>query len=60
MKHDIGDFDPADYLENEEMIAGYLSDARETRDVAFIADAIGVVARAKGMTRVAKESGGSR
>ena len=60
MKHNIGDFDPADYLENEEMIAGYLSDALETRDAAFIADAIGVVARAKGMTRVAREAGVSR
>lgn len=39
------------------MIAGYLSDALETQDPAFIADAIGVVARAKGMKRVAEDAG---
>nr|WP_223145514.1 hypothetical protein [Aquicoccus porphyridii] len=47
MTHEITDFDPAEYLDNDEMIAGYLSDALETQDPAFIADAIGVVARAK-------------
>jgi len=50
----INDFDPAEYIENDEMIAGYLSDALETRDPAFVADAIVVVARAKGMRRVAE------
>ena len=57
MRYEIADFDPADYLENDEMIAGYLSDALETQDVSFIADAIGVVARAKGMKRVAENAG---
>jgi len=60
MKHEITDFDPAEYLGNDEMIAGYLSDALETQDPAFIADAIGVVARAKGMKRVAEDAGVSR
>jgi probable addiction module antidote protein len=60
MKHEITDFDPDEYLENDEMIAGYLSDALETRDPAFIADAIGVIARAKGMKRVAEDAGVSR
>ena len=60
MKHQVKDFDPAEYLENDEMIAGYLSDALETRDPAFIADAIGVVERAKGMKRVAEDAGVSR
>ena len=39
------------------MIAGYLSDALETQDSAFVADAISVVARAKGMKRVAEDAG---
>ena len=56
----IRNFDPAEYLDNAEMIAGYLSDALETQDHAFIADAIGVVARAKGMKRVAEEAGVGR
>ncbi|OYW53370.1 MAG: putative addiction module antidote protein [Hyphomicrobium sp. 32-62-53] len=60
MKRDITDFDPAEYLENDDMIAAYLSDALETQDPAFIADAIGVVARAKGMKRVAEDAGVSR
>jgi probable addiction module antidote protein len=60
MKPEIRDFDPAEYLDNEEAVAEYLNDALATEDVAFIADAIGVVARAKGMTRVAEDAGVSR
>ncbi len=60
MKHEIRDFDPAEYLDNEEAAADYLTDALATGDVTFIADAIGVVARAKGMTRVAGDAGVSR
>jgi probable addiction module antidote protein len=60
MKPEIRDFDPAEYLDNEEAVAEYLTDALATEDVAFIADAIGVVARAKGMTRVAEDAGVSR
>ncbi len=53
-------FDPADYLDSEEARAAYLSEALETDDPAFIADALGVVARAKGMTAVAKSAKVSR
>jgi probable addiction module antidote protein len=53
-------FDPADYLDSEEARAAYLSEALETDDPAFIADALGVVARAKGMTTVAKSAKVSR
>ncbi len=53
-------FDPAAYLESEEAIAAYLTDALDSNDPGFIADAIGVVARARGMTRVAREAGLSR
>ena len=60
MRDEVTDFDPAEYLDNDEMISGYLSDALETRDPAYIADAIGVVARAKGMKRVAEDAGVSR
>jgi probable addiction module antidote protein len=41
-------FDPADYLDNDEAIAEYLTVALETGDPAFIADALGVAARARG------------
>ena len=53
-------FDPAEYLDDDEALAGYLSEALETSDPAFIADALGVVARAKGMKEVAESAGLSR
>jgi len=60
MAVEITGFDPAAYLDDDEAIATYLSDAFETQDVAFISDAIGVVARAKGMKQIAQEAGVSR
>jgi probable addiction module antidote protein len=53
-------FDPAAYLDDDAAIAAYVSDALETGDAAFVTDAIGVVARARGMSLVAKDSGLSR
>lgn len=53
-------FDPAEYLDNSEAIASYMTDALETGDASFVADALGVVARARGMSEVAREAGVSR
>ncbi len=53
-------FDPADYLDNDETIAAYMTEALETGDPAFVSDALGVVARARGMTEVARAAGVSR
>lgn len=53
-------FDPAEYLDDDAAIAAYLSEALETGDEAFVADALGVVARARGMSDVAREAGVSR
>lgn len=53
-------FDPAEYLDNDEAVAVYLTDALESGDPAFIADALGVVARAKGMKQIADKAGLSR
>jgi probable addiction module antidote protein len=50
-------FDAAVYLDDEEGISEYLTAALETGDASFIADALGVVARAKGMTRIAEDAG---
>jgi probable addiction module antidote protein len=50
-------FDPAEFLDDEEAIAEYLTAALATNDPAFVADALGVVARAKGMTRIAETTG---
>lgn len=56
----IKPFDPAEYLDDSESIAAYMSEALESEDPAFIADALGVVARARGMSEVAREAGVSR
>ncbi len=53
-------FDPAEYLTDTESIAAYLTDALESEDPAFITDALGVIARAKGMTEVARKTSLSR
>ena len=54
------DYDPAAALDSPEAIAIFMTDAFETDDTAYIAKALGVVARAKGMTEIAKETGLSR
>ncbi len=53
-------FDPADYLDGPAAIAAYLEGAFADGDPAEIADALGVVARARGMTTVAEQTGLSR
>lgn len=53
-------FDPAVYLETDEALAAYLTEALESGDAAFIADALGIAARARGMSQVAKDAGLSR
>jgi len=53
-------FDPAAYLDTPEAIATYLTEALDTRDPALVADALGVVARARGMSEVARQAGVSR
>ena len=50
-------FDPAKYLTTAEHCAYYLTDALETNDAAAIADALGVIARARGMSEIAKKTG---
>jgi probable addiction module antidote protein len=60
MKEQLFDYDPADALTDPEAIAVFLEDAFETGDAGYIANALGVVARAKGMGEIAKESGLSR
>ncbi len=50
-------FDPADYLTTDEALAEYINAALETGDPAFIADSLGIVARAKCMAKVARQAG---
>jgi probable addiction module antidote protein len=53
-------FDAAEYLETPEQMAVFFDDALSSNDTATIAAALGVIARAKGMTALAKETGLSR
>jgi probable addiction module antidote protein len=55
-------YDTADYLRSPEEVAAYLEATFEEAngDAAFIAKALGKVARSKGMAKVAREAGLSR
>ncbi len=53
-------FDAAEALDTSEAIAEYLTAALETNDPSYVAKAIGTVARARGMSDIARESGLSR
>jgi probable addiction module antidote protein len=53
-------FDPAEHLGSAEGQAELLADAFATGDPGYIANALGIVARARGMTAVAKEAGVTR
>ena len=53
-------FDFADYLDNKEMIASYLNTVLEEGTNDEIVIAIGHVAKAIGMTKIAEETGLSR
>lgn len=53
-------FDVADYLDNDEIIAEYLNAALQDGDEAAILTAIGNIAKAIGMTKIAEQTGLSR
>jgi probable addiction module antidote protein len=57
---DLPDFDAAPYLESEAAIAAYLTDILEANDGALLAAALGDIARARGMTEIAKSAGITR
>ncbi len=50
-------WDAAEHLETEEDMAAYLEAALEEGDAALVAATLGDIARAKGMTEVAREAG---
>lgn len=53
-------FDAAAYLDSDAAIAAYMTEALETNDAKLIARALGAVARARGMSDVARSAGVSR
>lgn len=57
MKTTYAPFDAADYLDNDEVIAEYLSAAVEDPNPDVFLAAIGDVAKARGMAQIAKDAG---
>jgi len=57
---EIMPWDAAEHLESAEDMVAYLQAAFEDGDAALIAAAIGDVARARGMTQIARNAGLSR
>ncbi len=57
---DTKPYDSADYLKTPEAIAAYLEDVLAEKDPGLIAHAIGVAARAQGMSAIAKKTKLSR
>ena len=53
-------FDAAQYLDSDEAVEAYLQDALDSNEPIEIADALVVIARAKGLTAVAEAAGLSR
>jgi probable addiction module antidote protein len=53
-------FDAADYLDTEERQIAYIATALESGEPDFVRDALGLVARARGMGGVAKKAGLNR
>lgn len=60
MTEKLTSFDPAEHLQSDQAITGFMAAAFATGDQAYVAHALGVVARAKGMTQIASQTGLSR
>ncbi len=50
-------FDVSQYLDSKEMIAEYLTQVLQDGDVNELLEAIGNIAKAKGMSQIAKDTG---
>ena len=59
-KSNMTKFDIADYLDNDELITEYLNTALEDGDTEDLIVAIGHVAKARGMSKIADKTGMSR
>ena len=60
MSEKLTTYDPAEDLSSDEALAAFMGEAFSSNDSKYIAHALGVVARAKGMTQIAKQTGLSR
>lgn len=53
-------YDSAEYLKDDEAVLAYLQEVLDAGDPDLIPHALGVVARARGMSQIAKEAGLAR
>lgn len=60
MSEKLTTYDPAEDLTSDAAIATFMSAAFETEDAGYIAHALGLVARSKGMSQIASQTGLSR
>ncbi|MDO9414814.1 addiction module antidote protein [Pararhizobium sp.] len=60
MTEKLSAYDPAEALINAEAINHFMADAFESGDAGYIAHALGIVARAKGMSKISGETGLAR
>lgn len=60
MKHKTIPFDASKYLDDAVSQAELLADALENGNQTYITHALGIVARARGMTSIAKDAGVTR
>jgi len=56
----LNEFDPARYLDDDEAIRDYLESILEEGDAGLLAAALGDIAKARGMSGIARDSGISR
>ena len=57
---DLPEFDIAEHLDSDQAMAEYLTIVLEENDPAALAGALGSIARARGMSEIAKASGTTR
>ena len=60
MTEKLTTYDPAEDLTSDTAIAAFMAEAFASEDPGYIAHALGVVARAKGMAQIARQTGLSR
>ena len=60
MTEKLTSYDPVADLSSDEAIAIFMAEAFQTNDAEYVAHALGIVARAKGMAQIAGQTGLSR
>ena len=60
MTEKLTSYDPVADLASDEAIAIFMAEAFQTNDAGYVAHALGVVVRAKGMAQIAGQTGLSR